>query len=53
MRITLAAVAGSFLFATPAWAGIVVPTPEAGGGIAAMALVGAGLVWLKRRRAGR
>jgi MYXO-CTERM domain-containing protein len=53
MRTKLAVLAASMLFATPAWAGIAVPTPEADAGLAGMALLGAGLVWLKRRRARR
>ena len=38
----------------PAWAGIIItptPGPEAGEGMIAMALLGAALVWLRKRRA--
>lgn len=37
-------------FSTPALAGVVVPGPEAGAGLAAMAMVGAGYIFLRRRR---
>ena len=51
MRTKFAVVAGMLMLASPAWAGMVTPTPdpEAGIGIAAMSLLGAGMVWLKRR----
>lgn len=39
----------SAFVATPAYAGAPVPTPEAGAGLAAMALMGAGYYYLKRR----
>ncbi len=35
--------------AGPAFAGTVVPTPEVGAGLAAMAVVGSGYLYLKRR----
>ena len=44
-----ASVAGICLGAAPAIAGIPVPAPEAGVGLGAMALVGTGYLYLKRR----
>jgi hypothetical protein len=41
--------AGICLGAAPAIAGIAVPAPEAGIGMGAMALVGTGYLYLKRR----
>lgn len=36
-------------FATPVYAGVPVPGPEAGMGLGAMAIVGAGYLYLKKR----
>ena len=46
---TAAFAAGICLSVAPAWAGIAVPEPEVGLGMAAMALVGTGYMYLKRR----
>jgi hypothetical protein len=44
-----AATAGIFALAGPAIAGVAVPAPEAGIGLGAMALIGTGYLYLKRR----
>ena len=44
-----ASAAGIFALTGPALAGIAVPAPEAGIGLGAMALVGTGYLYLKRR----
>jgi len=44
-----AAAAGVFALTGPALAGIPVPAPEAGVGLGAMALIGTGYLYLKRR----
>jgi hypothetical protein len=46
---TAALAAGICLGAAPAIAGIPVPAPEAGIGLGAMALIGTGYLYLKRR----
>ena len=50
---TASSVAAVCLGAAPAIAGIVTPAPEAGIGLGAMALVGTGYLYLKRRIARR
>ena len=35
---------------TPAFAGVIVPTPEAGAGVASLALLGAAYAWMRRRQ---
>jgi hypothetical protein len=47
--LTAALAAGVCLAATPALAGIAVPAPEDGAGLAALSLVGTGYLYLKRR----
>jgi hypothetical protein len=49
MLFAAALAAGICLGAGPAIAGLPVPEPEAGIGMAAMALVGTGYLYLKRR----
>lgn len=44
-----ATTAGIFALTGPALAGIAVPAPEAGVGLGAMALIGVGYLYLKRR----
>ena len=51
MTLKLALFAGLAAVATPAFAGTVVPSPEIGAGLAAMALIGAGYAYLRRRSA--
>ena len=51
MKLKLALTAALAALATPAFAGSTVPAPEIGAGIAAMALVGAGYAFLRRRSA--
>ena len=47
-RYRVFATAFATVLASPAWAGSVTPGPEAGIGLGAMALVGAGYVALRR-----
>lgn len=51
MRLKTALFAAFATMATPAFAGSAVPSPEIGAGIAAMALIGAGYAYLRRRSA--
>ena len=44
-----ATTAGIFALTGPAFAGVAVPAPEAGIGLGAIALIGAGYLYLKRR----
>lgn len=49
MKLKLALFASITAFASPAIAGAPVPSPEIGAGLAAMALIGAGYAFLRRR----
>jgi MYXO-CTERM domain-containing protein len=51
MKLKLALFAAIAAVATPAFAGTPAPSPEIGAGLAAMALVGAGYAFLRRRSA--
>ena len=51
MKLKTALFAAFAAIATPAFAGTVVPSPEIGAGIGAMALIGAGYAYLRRRSA--
>ena len=51
MKLKLALFASVAAMATPAMAGTTVPSPEIGAGLAAMALVGVGYAYLRRRSA--
>ena len=49
MKLKIALTASLASMATPAFAGLTVPSPEIGAGLAAMVLVGAGYAFLRRR----
>ena len=49
MKLKIALFASLAALATPAFAGIVTPSPEIGAGIAAMTVIGAGYAYLRRR----
>ena len=51
MKLKFALFVGLAALATPALAGAIVPSPEIGAGLAAMALIGAGYAYLRRRSA--
>ena len=51
MKLNLVLFASLAALATPAFAGVPVPSPEIGAGLAAMALIGAGYAYLRRRSA--
>lgn len=51
MKLKIALFASLAAMATPAFAGAVVPSPEIGAGLAAMAVIGAGYAYLRRRSA--
>ncbi len=51
MKLKLALFASLSALAAPAFAGTVVPSPEIGAGLAAMAVIGAGYAFLRRRSA--
>lgn len=49
MKLKLALFAGIAALATPAFAGVSVPSPEIGAGLASMAAIGAVYGFLRRR----
>lgn len=49
MKTKFAFIAAAITIAAPAQAGSLAPTPEAGAGLAALALLGAGYAWMRRR----
>ena len=49
MKLKVALFASFAALSTPALAGSVVPSPEIGAGLAAMAVIGAGYAFLRRR----
>lgn len=51
MKLKTALFAAFATVAAPAFAGTAVPSPEIGAGIGAMALIGAGYAYLRRRAA--
>ena len=51
MKLKVALFAGFAALATPAFAGVPAPSPEIGAGLAAMAVIGAGYAYLRRRSA--
>jgi len=51
MKLKIALFASIAAIATPAFAGVPTPSPEIGAGIAAMAVIGAGYAYLRRRSA--
>ena len=51
MKLKMVLFAGVAAMASPAFAGSPVPSPEIGAGLAAMAVIGAGYAYLRRRAA--
>jgi hypothetical protein len=49
MKLKLALFASAVMLSGPAFAGVVVPSPEVGAGLAAMTLIGVGYAYLRRR----
>lgn len=49
MKLKIVLITSLAAMATPAFAGTVVPSPEIGAGLAAMAVIGAGYAFLRRR----
>ncbi|MCP5395616.1 MAG: hypothetical protein H6918_02590 [Sphingomonadaceae bacterium] len=49
MKTKLAFLLATGMIATPALAGSAAPTPEAGAGLVALALIGAGYGWMRKR----
>ena len=51
MKLKITLFASLAALAAPAFAGLSVPSPEIGAGLAAMAVIGAGYAYLRRRSA--
>ena len=49
MKLHIALFASLAAVSAPAFAGLTVPSPEIGAGLAAMAVIGAGYAFLRRR----